>query len=322
MGAAAHNESLGWPGRIEHWFLGPAPVHVMVLNRCILGGVLFLHAISRIPEFGVLYGSASSAWSTAHREFVSSFLIGNSVGDLAHAVVSVLAQLGPETREILLVTLYGVLVAASLAFALGFFTRTAGVVAVGLHVLLIAIHPFADWSWQRMVVPFTAYVILSRAGDYASVDAWRRRRRAAGPAPNGMAPVWPMRLLQIHVVTMYFTSFARIDDPEWLGGRALYLALARTLYTKFNLDLDLLAPALMLLCYAVFVLEPVAVVLLWIPRIRTLCALALLAMHVTLEILTNVGWWNYLMIGGLLPFLPTPWVARFLPTIPRGRVPT
>ena len=31
-------------------------------------------------------------------------------------------------------------------------------------------------------------------------------------------------------------------------------------------------------------------------------------MHVSLELLTNVGWWNYIMIGGLLCFLPVNWL--------------
>jgi hypothetical protein len=115
---------------------------------------------------------------------------------------------------------------------------------------------------------------------------------------------------------MYFhVGFARIDDPGWLHGEMLFEALASQLFSRFTFDLATLQPALVLLAYAVFLLEPIASVALWIPRLRTLCALALLAMHVTLEILTNVGWWNYLMIGGLLAFLPPAWLQRCLPSI-------
>jgi hypothetical protein len=165
-----------------------------------------------------------------------------------------------------------------------------------------------------MLAPFALYVILSRAGDYASLDAWRRQRRSRGRAPSGVAPAWPMRLLQIHVAAMYFhAGFARIDDPGWLRGDVLFEALARTLFSRFDLDLFPLQPALVLLSYAVFLLEPAAALLLWIPRLRTLCALALMAMHVVLEVLTNVGWWNYIMLAGLLAFLPPPWLDRLLP---------
>ena len=116
---------------------------------------------------------------------------------------------------------------------------------------------------------------------------------------------------------MYFhTGFARIDDPAWLQGQALFEALARTIFTRFTFDLHAWRVELVLLCYAVFVLEPAAVVLLWIPRIRTLCALALIAMHLTLEILTNVGWWNYILVGGLLAFLPPQWMTPLRRRIP------
>jgi uncharacterized membrane protein YphA (DoxX/SURF4 family) len=289
----------------------------MVANRWILGGVLFFHALSRLPEFGLVYGGKAATWSPSYRAFVSQFL-AEDVGRGTLHVVSLLAQLGPEPRAWLLGAFYGLLLVASLAFALGLFTRVAGCVAIALHVFFVSVHPLAHYGWGLMLVPFTVYVILSRAGDYASIDAWRRRRRGRA-MPASAIPAWPLRLLQIHVVAMYFhTGFARIDDPSWLHGRALFEALSRALFTRFTLDLQPLQPVLELLCYAVFALEPVAVVLLWIPGVRTLCALALLAMHLLLEILTNVGWWNYIMIGGLLAFLPPPWVARLVPGVPRG----
>lgn len=305
--------------RVEDWFLAPAPVQVMVLNRIILGSVLFLHALSRAPEFPRLYGAASATWSAPYRQWVDSVL----APDLARALlelVSVLAQLAPGSREVLLMAGYALLLASTLAFALGLFTRVAGVTAVALHMLFVAIHPLAHYGWASMVAPFTLYVVLSRAGDYVSLDDWRRRRRGVGPPLNNMAPAWPMRLLQIHVAAMYFHSgFARIDDPLWLEGQALFEALARTLFTRLTFDLHMWSPALMLLTWAVFLLEPLAALFLWIPRLRTLCALALIAMHVVLEILTNVGWWNFIMISGLLAFLPVSWVTRLLPGWPPAR---
>jgi hypothetical protein len=40
-------------------------------------------------------------------------------------------------------------------------------------------------------------------------------------------------------------------------------------------------------------------------------------MHAILELLTNVGWWNFVMGAGLLSFLPPRWLARLLPWLPR-----
>jgi hypothetical protein len=244
---------------------------------------------------------------------VTSFL-AQGLAAPALWLTSLLAGVGPDPRQAVLVVLYGLLLASSLAFTLGLYTRTAGTVAIALHLLFLAIHPLSHYGWASMIAPYTFYVVLSRAGEFASVDAWRKRRRDGAPPPTDLVPAWPMRLLQVHVAAEYFhTGFARIDDPLWLRGEALFEALTRTLFTRFTLDLELFMPALALLSYAVFLLEPLAAVLLWVPRVRTLCALALIAMHAILEILTNVGWWSFIMIGGLLTFLPPPWVARLLP---------
>jgi len=306
-------------GPVERWFLGLVPVHAMVLNRIILGGVLFLHAAFRIPEFGVLYGGSSAAWSAPYRDFVRDMLAPQIPLPLL-PVVSLLAKLEPEPRQLLLLGLYAGLLVSSLAFALGLRTRAAGWLCLALHLLFYAIHPFADWSWARLVAPFTLYCILSRAGDYASLDARSRRRRGVAAPSGGWVAAWPMRLLQIHVAAMYFhAGFARIDDPGWLQGDVLYEALAQTLFSRFDLDLQLWRPALALLSRGVFLLEPAAAVLLWVPRARTLCALALLGMHLVLELLTNVGWWNYVMFAGLLAFLPPGWLAALLPGVPPGR---
>lgn len=307
----------GRAGQFGHWFFGPVPVHAMVLNRMLLGAVLFAHAVSRAPEFGVLYGSGSSAWSDPYRELVSRFL-ASELGSLQLRAVSALAQLPPEPRQLLLVGLYAALLVAALSFAFGLFTRVAGCVAAVIHLLFVALQPLAHYGWASMVAPFSLYVVLSRAGEYVSVDAWRRRRRGREPPPGEM-PAWPQRLLQVHVAAMYFhTGFARIDDPDWLRGEVLFEALSRALFTRFSFDLQAWKSVLLWLSRAVFVLEPAAALGLWIPRARTLFALALIAMHLILEVLTNVGWWNYIMIGGLLSFLPPSWLVRLLPWIPAG----
>jgi hypothetical protein len=273
---------------VEDWFLGLVSVQPMVVNRVVLGGVLSLHALSRIPEFDVLYGSAAGSWSGPYREFVNRFLVGDLAAP-ALWLTSLLAEAGPELRQWTLIGLYGISVASSLAFVAGFWTRTAGMISIAMHLLFLTIHPFAHYGWASMMAPFTLYVVFSRAGEYWSIDAWRKRNPARAKPPTFDVPAWPMRLLQVHVATMYFhTGSARIDDSDWLRGEVLF----------------------------VFLLEPLAAVLLWIPRVRTLCALALIAMHVCLEILTNVGWWNYIMIAGLLTFLPTPWFGRLFPERP------
>ncbi len=306
----------GLRGRIFDWFFAPAPLHAMVLNRIVLGGALVLHAASRLPEFDVLYGRDSGAWSAPYREFVD-VVLGPEMALPLLPAASLLAGLAAPLRDLLVQGLYGALLVSSLAFLLGFRTRPAGCIAVVLHVFFLGVHPLADWSWAQMIVPFALYVVLSRSGDAVSIDDWRLRRRGE-PALPGMAPAWSTRLLQVHVAAMYFhAGFARIDDPGWLRGSALFEALSSAIFARFDVDWYAWKSVLVPLCYVAFLLEPVAAFALWVPRLRTACALALLALHVTLELLTNVGWWNFVMAGGVACFLPTPWLARLLHGPPR-----
>ncbi len=128
------------------------------------------HAASRVPEVGVLYGSASGAWSEVYRELVASFL-AQDLAAPALWLTSLLADVGPEPRQVLLVALYGLLLASSLAFTLGLCTRSLGAVAIALHLLFLSIHPLAHYGWASMMAPFTLYVVLSRSGEFESVDA-------------------------------------------------------------------------------------------------------------------------------------------------------
>lgn len=312
----SESRSGGFFDRLADWFFAPAPLQPMVLNRIVLGSVLFLHAASRLPEFAAVYGSQSGAWSDPYRDFVGTVL-GSQLALPLLPVVAAVAELAPAVRGPVVASLYAALLVSAGAFLLGFCTRLAGALAVVLHVFFLSLHPLSDWSWAQLIVPFAFYVVLSRAGEVVSLDGWRARRRGA-PVPTWLAPAWPLRLLQIHVAVMYFhTGVARIDDPGWLHGDVLFEALAHTTFSRFDIDWYAWKAALVPLAYATFVLEPVAAFALWIPRLRTICALALLAMHAILELFTNVGWWNFMMAGGVACFLPAAWLSRLLPGSPR-----
>jgi hypothetical protein len=137
-----------------------------------------------------------------------------------------------------------------------------------------------------------------------------RRDPDFSPFAVGTGPAWSMRLIQVHVCCMYAFSVTRLDDPGWLSGEMLNRALTDTRFARLAVDWGPLEGPLTIGTYAVFVLEPLAPRMLWLPRVGAWWAVALLAMHAGLELLTTVGWWGYMMAVGLVPFLPPAWVAR------------
>lgn len=172
-----------------------------------------------------------------------------------------------------------------------------------------------------MLKPYLFFVLMSSAGRYASVDAWRRGSHSARVRlEDWLGPAWPVRLLQMQICTMYAAAgWARFDDPAWLSGDMLFYALDGRTFGRLDVDWLPLASELRILAYGAFVLEPLAPFLLWLRGIGKWWALALIVMHVTLELLTNIGWWQWMMVPILLVFLPSEWLCALLRTPARWR---
>ena len=111
--------------------------------------------------------------------------------------------------------------------------------------------------------------------------------------------------MQVHLCAMYATvGWARIDSTGWLQGHTVFTAVTMALHSKLVIDWSPFKPLLALATWFVFLLEPAASLLLWIPRIAPYFVYALFAMHGGLELVTNIGWWGFTVIPGLLAFLP------------------
>jgi hypothetical protein len=205
--------------------------------------------------------------------------------------------------------LYALALACALCFAVGYRTRTTGWIVWGIHFYFYKLRlPLAYWGWPALMQAYMAYVLLSRAGDYCSVDAWLRRRKDGSEAPpisQWRAPAWPLRLLQVHLTAMYAAvGISRLDSSGWYAGHTVFTAVTMALHSKLVIDWMPFKPLLSAATWFVYVLEPAAVFGLWVPRVATWFAYALLAMHFGLELVTNVGWWGFVVIPGLLAFVP------------------
>jgi hypothetical protein len=140
------------------------------------------------------------------------------------------------------------------------------------------------------------------------VDALLARRRGAGTlAASWLGPGWPLRLMQIHVCCMYVAAgWSRFDKTSWLTGELVFVALSGATHSKLAIDWRPFLPLLKLGTWGALFLEVTAPVMLWVRPLRRYWALGLIGLHLSLELLTNVGWWNAVMICGLLSFV-LPW---------------
>jgi hypothetical protein len=277
------------------------------LARIILGLSLCFCTLNRLPDAQLIYGPEGLLGPELATRLDTEDLYGEAANFAAWT--EGLRAFVPAPSAAAVWLLHGVLILSSLCFALGLFTRSSGVLALAVHHFLVtSLAPYSYWGWSLHIQPLMAYLLCAPTGRYWSLDSMRARRRTGDEAvPLGawVATAWPLRLIQIHTCTMYaVTGWARIDDSGWLAGEAVFDAVTVALHAKFALSWQPLKPLLVLGTYAAFVLEGLAPIVLWMGRLGTLWAYLLIAMHATLELTTNLGWWSHIMIASLLCFVP------------------
>ena len=296
------------------WFFAPQPIHALVAARVVFGFALLSCYLVRLPDARALYWPTGL---TGPETFQNLRAAPAAVEWLARVVEAWF----PTISAGAMAGLYALLLLSALCFMLGFRTRLAGSLALAIHAYLVwGRDPFAYWGWGEHIQVLFLYLVLAPTGRVFSLDAWLAGRRGQPPAADAwLAPAWPLRLLQVHTCAMYATSgWVRITDPGWFGGEAVYLAMATPLHSRLIIDWQPFKPLLAAVTYGAFVMEPAASILLWVRRIGPWLAYALIAMHVMLEILTTVGWWNYIMIASLLCFVPIARLDAVLKRLPGG----
>lgn len=283
---------------LETWFLAPRPIHALVGARIIFGATLFIAYALRAPAVLDLWGP---------RGFGGPDLMARVPGvpPLHPGLAPALDLLRHVSSDAVVMALYVLVLVASLAFTVGAATRISGAILFALHFLFWARNPVAYVGWGTYVNAPLLYLVLAPVGRRVSVDAWLRRRRGLPPL-SWIASGWPLRLLQIHVTTMYaVTGWSRLDKPSWIAGDTVLIAFTSANFSRIAGDWSALAPLLALGTWGALILEALAPFLLWIPRTRRLWACALIAMHAALvpPIHVEIWAWSFLMSAGLLAFL-------------------
>lgn len=295
-----------WPRlrAVEAFFFSPQPQHALVTARVLLGGALCCTYAARLPGWALLFGPEGMGGAGFYARFPEA-------GPWSVRLASPLLALHHVESGALILALLVLLIGASACFACGAFTRTSGALTLLLHALFYGRNPFVyEGSWAEFIHAPLLYVVLSHAGRYASVDARRARARGAPPRADWLGPGWPLRLLQIHTCCMYVAAgWSRLDKQSWLSGDLVFIALSGATHSRFAFDWSAWQPLLSLATWGALVLEVCAPIALWLPVIGHGWALALVGLHLALELATNVGWWQAVMLAGLASFL-LPWRRR------------
>lgn len=273
---------------LDAWFFTPVAAHSLAVTRVVLGLTMLSCYLLYASSLEWVYGA----------DGLARYLM-----DIDPPYTVTQRHLWP---------LWGLLIVSAASFAVGLFTRPAGLCLALCHHLFVRFDAVRTWGWAETVPLLIVYVALSGAGRCMSVDAWRSARQGRPLTPE--APAWALRLLQFHVAMVYVSAaWHRIDDDAWLRGEMVYEAVANSWYTRLPyLDLQPWKPLLRLATWATELAELSAPLALWVPRLRHTWVAALMLLHAGLHLGASVGCWQPMMLAGLMSFVDPAWTRAAL----------
>lgn len=289
--------------KLEEFFYEPIRFRGLFVMRAAFGLIAIFYYLRLVPYLQVFFGpSGVGGHDTAARW--PSFPIAVTEGFEHYELLRYVAQPGVVWGLWL-----GLLVSAT-CFALGLLTRPAGLVLAALHVVFAAHQPHLTMGWAQLYPAFVVYLALAPSGQAWSVDAWRRQRKDPSVVGSWSVTPWALRVLQVHVLAMYATAgWPRLTAHAWLHGETVLHAVADTRFGRWGWDWQALQPLLAAATYYALVLEPAATLLLPLRITRRWCALGLIALHLGIELLADVGMWQFMMSAAVLAFLPDTWFS-------------
>jgi hypothetical protein len=286
---------------IERFFFAPLRFRGLYVMRAAFGAIALFYYLRLLPYVQQLYGPAGvNGYQTARRWPTFPMPVTEN---LEH--FELLRQLSDPR---LVWALYGALLLSAALFALGLLTRAAGLALAALHAVFAAQQPTLSLGWAQLYPLFVLYLALAPSGACWSVDAWLAQRKHPARPPSPQFSAWPLRLLQVHVIAMYASAgWPRFTGQAWLRGETVLHAVADTRFGRWDLSWQALQPLLTLATYYALAIEPAATLLLPIRATRRWCALALIALHLGIELMADIGMWQLMMATAVCAFLPDAW---------------
>jgi hypothetical protein len=297
--------------QLERFFFAPIRFRGLFVMRACFGLIAVFYYLRLLPYVQPLFGpDGVGGFQTAQRwptfpipttETLEHFELLRHIAD-------------PRVVWVL----YVALLVSACAFAVGLMARPAGIALAVLHAMFAAQQPTLSLGWAQLYPAFVVYVALSPSSKAWSVDAWLARRRRL--APHDLEPFapWALRMLQVHVIAMYASAgWPRFTGQAWLRGETVLHAVADTRFGRWDLDWFSLQPLLTVATYYALAIEPAATLLLPLRATRRWCALGLIALHLGIELMADVGMWQLMMATAVCAFLPDRWFA-WIPGL-RGR---
>lgn len=202
----------------------------------------------------------------------------------------------------------------SACLLLGLCSRLASLLLLALITSMINHTPITVNGEDLIARLLLIYGCFAPWGQAWSVDAWLRRGK-----PLRVATVWPIRMMQFHVLLVYVISlpYKIVQDWDWITGEAMHWTVASDLWwVRGNMPwLTLFAGGLCvkLMTWGTLLIEAAYPVLVWFPRPRPYVLAGIMALHLGIALtIPGVTLFTLSMVVGAALFAPGEWYRRWV----------
>lgn len=197
-------------------------------------------------------------------------------------------------------------VCGSAALAIGFCSRLASLALLALMTSMINHTPVAVNGEDLIARLLLIYGCFAPWGQALSVDAWLRRGK-----PQPLATVWPIRMMQLHMLLVYAISlpYKIVQDWDWVTGEALHWTVASDMWWVRGsmpwLTLALGGLIVKLLTWGTLLIEGAYPVLVWFRPTRRWVVAGIAGLHLGIAAtIPGVTLFTLSMVVGAALFLP------------------
>lgn len=274
--------------QIENFFaVSPDYLYTAALFRIGIGLILFIEGLDLVKNGWRFYSDAGFFPLSTYRLLVRSKRLS----------VFFLMRNRAQVTSIFVLNLI-----ASLSLAIGFLVPLSSLIVLGVLVSRRNRNPFVTSQGHSVATLMLIYLIFSRSGELYSLDSY------FGLPVIGTTASWPMRMMQIQMSIIYFMAFVhKTRNEAWVAGTVLFHVFDNTLPRRTWPPTPSFIETYIgsaILGWITIATQFVLAFGLWIDEFRyPLIAIGAL-MHLSMEFYLGIRLFQYIMILGLLTFIP------------------
>lgn len=200
----------------------------------------------------------------------------------------------------------------SITFTIGLFTKFSTLFLYVFFISKVNFNPLIGGGYDLLIVVLLFYGCFTKLNYYISLDNILSRKG------NEFLTVWPIRLIQITIMLIYFTTglYKTVSDPAWLNGEAAYWTIVQNVWGRSNI-FPLLGYKILyfskIATYYTLLVELLFPVFVCIPATRLFAVSAGIFLHLMLIIFMNhIDFFSLSMISALLLFVPDAKMKNYL----------